>query len=507
MIATAVMSGTLTIIGHQRHPELRSWAAGLFMQVVGYALLSLQGKAHALLSIVLPNAAITLSLALYATSICKFQGRPVPKGAVSVPVLATLFGFSLLTDSYQGRVIISALIWFPQCALLLKLLRNPSERHRGRGEAILITATVLFMVTLVYRVVAAAGGMDSATSGSTLTPVSFVTYLSSLVNTLLLATGVLAMSLERAEHRSEESARRYRKLFDSASEGIMVLSDGRIRLANPKICDLMGIPLKELIDQAFLEFIHPEDREKALAVHRQRLLGQAEGFRYQIRCLSRSLGTRWIEVSGVAIDWHGSPATLGFVNDVTEQREAAETIRDMAFHDALTGLPNRRMLIDHLRLAMASNNRTGRHGALVFMDLDNFKPLNDQHGHAAGDQFLVGLAHRLQGALRRTDTAARFGGDEFVVLLTDLSTDRQTARTLARQMAEKLQDLVAQPLVLNSGSGGESHTVTHACSSSAGVVLFGGNEALVDELLDQADALMYRSKQAGRARITVEGRD
>jgi len=154
--------------------------------------------------------------------------------------------------------------------------------------------------------------------------------------------------------------------------------------------------------------------------------------------------------------------------------------------------------MDHLKLARAASRRNGKRGALVFMDLDNFKPLNDQHGHAVGDLLLVEVAQRLLHHIRGTDTAARFGGDEFVVLLTQLSSDAGEARQQALQFADKLLSVLAQPYHLSAEPPGGTGMVEHHCTGTAGVVVFNGTGEPDEALLDQADAAMYAAKQAGR---------
>jgi diguanylate cyclase (GGDEF)-like protein len=212
---------------------------------------------------------------------------------------------------------------------------------------------------------------------------------------------------------------------------------------------------------------------------------------------TRDKGWRWVEVRGIPFRWQGRPATLVFMTDVTERRSAEDQIRDLAFHDALTHLPNRRLLMEHLTLARSACRRSRKLAALVFIDLDNFKPLNDRHGHAVGDLLLVEVAQRLLHHVRGTDTVARFGGDEFVVLLTQLSDEADTARLQAQQFAEKLLSVLEQPYRL-SPEASDGHVVEHRCTGTAGVVVFNGTGESEGVLLDRADAAMYQAKQAGR---------
>ena len=180
-------------------------------------------------------------------------------------------------------------------------------------------------------------------------------------------------------------------------------------------------------------------------------------------------------------------------------REALHQVWELAFHDALTKLPNRRLLGDRLGQAMAAGNRTSNHGALMFLDLDNFKPLNDLHGHEMGDQLLVEAAERLQRCVRETDTVARFGGDEFVVLLSSLTTDQGESTALATAIAEKIRNALAEPYVLTMERDGTPPSkLQHRCTGSIGVVLFHGHKDAQGDILKWADAAMYQAKEAGR---------
>lgn len=169
---------------------------------------------------------------------------------------------------------------------------------------------------------------------------------------------------------------------------------------------------------------------------------------------------------------------------------AEDQIATLAFHDALTGLPNRRLMQDRLSHALATSTRNERHGALLFIDLDNFKVINDTQGHDKGDQLLNLVAQRLVNCVREEDSVARLGGDEFVVLQESLSEKVDEAATQAEALGEKILGILNQPYLLDE--------FEHYGSSSIGITLFSGNQTSIEELLKQADLAMYQSKMAGR---------
>ncbi|HXU92303.1 MAG TPA: diguanylate cyclase [Gallionella sp.] len=188
--------------------------------------------------------------------------------------------------------------------------------------------------------------------------------------------------------------------------------------------------------------------------------------------------------------------------DVTERKIAEEQLKNLAFYDPLTQLPNRRLLLDRLGLALAISKRSGRYGALMFLDLDNFKPLNDQHGHDIGDLLLMEAARRIVHCVREEDTVARFGGDEFVVMLKELDTDRTVSADHAHGVAEKIRAAIGAPYRLELLQAENGNTaIEHHCTTSIGIVMFLDHESAREDLLKWADIGMYQAKAAGRDTI------
>ena len=210
-----------------------------------------------------------------------------------------------------------------------------------------------------------------------------------------------------------------------------------------------------------------------------------------------------ISVLGVGRDiteLHNSRSKLNQANEKLEQMNVL--LQSLATSDTLTNLPNRRFLNDRLSQAMALSKRSGCYGALMFLDLDNFKPVNDAHGHKVGDLLLIEAANRLRGCVREMDTVARFGGDEFVVMLSELDADITVSTTLARVIAEKIHRSLSAPYRLTVAQEGQINTlIEHCCTASIGVTLFLDDKIEQDDLLKQADAAMYQAKEAGRNQI------
>lgn len=212
----------------------------------------------------------------------------------------------------------------------------------------------------------------------------------------------------------------------------------------------------------------------------------------------------WMLARGEAIrDASGSIAALrGTAAEITERKRLEDQVRQMAFCDTLTNLPNRRLLNDRLAQSFAANKRSNSYGALMFIDLDNFKPLNDAYGHGVGDLLLIEAASRLKSCVREMDTVARIGGDEFVVMLSELNLDKATATVQAGHVAEKILAALSIPYLLAvTANGRPALSVQYRCTASIGVAVFNNHESSQDDILKCADAAMYQAKESGRNSI------
>ena len=249
---------------------------------------------------------------------------------------------------------------------------------------------------------------------------------------------------------------------------------------------------------SFLE-IHPDDKERVSQVFRE-TVQTGIGRHIIYRFVTADGRIREMESRGnVITDGEGRVARVVVVaQDITERRQLEEDVRQLAFHDALTQLPNRRLLNDRVSQAMAASARSGCYGALMFLDLDNFKLLNDTHGHVVGDLLLVEAASRLKACVRGVDTVARFGGDEFVVMISELDIDRAASIVQAQIVAEKILATLSEPYLLAVGREDQpEYIVEHRCTVSVGVVLFINHADSQIDILKWADRAMYRAKTAG----------
>lgn len=288
--------------------------------------------------------------------------------------------------------------------------------------------------------------------------------------------------IEAALRESEE---RYRLLVETAQEGIVVVQDGLLAYVNPAMSAISGYPVEELKEWPVSQFVLPEDREIVLNNHRLRMEGQQVPQRYQVRILRKNGDIGWVEINGARIVWDGRPASLNFLSDITERKAIEEKIHFMAQHDPLTSLPNRALFFDRLERALALARRERRSLAVMFIDLNDFKPVNDTYGHGVGDLLLQSVAGRVPSVLRASDTVARVGGDEFVVLLPNLDHARDV-----QDVAGKISQTLSAPFDLQGQ--------TISISASIGAAVFPDHGDSADSLCRYADAMMYKDKRRAK---------
>ncbi|HJX58026.1 MAG TPA: EAL domain-containing protein, partial [Thiobacillus sp.] len=252
-----------------------------------------------------------------------------------------------------------------------------------------------------------------------------------------------------------------------------------------------GRSLEQELGQGWLEGVHPDDRARCTEIYRA-AFDRREPFSMEYRLRHAGGEYRWIIGQGSA-RFGSQGQFLGYIGhclDVTEARRAEAEIERLAYHDALTGLPNRILFLDRLTQALAAARRKRRCGAVLFVDLDQFKRINDVHGHAMGDAVLREVARRLEYYMRLGDTVARLGGDEFVILLPDLAANLEDAGALVMVVAEKIRGALENPI----GIDGQEYVT----GASIGITLFPKGAESVEDLMREADTAMYRAKERGR---------
>jgi diguanylate cyclase (GGDEF)-like protein/PAS domain S-box-containing protein len=279
--------------------------------------------------------------------------------------------------------------------------------------------------------------------------------------------------------------------FDSMEPMMITDADATILRVNSAFTECTGYTAEEIVGRT--PRVLRSDRHDAAFFHEMwEAIHRAGGWQGEIwdRRKNGEVYPKWLTISAVMSADGIVSHYVGTHHDITERKIAEERIKELAFFDALTRLPNRILLLDRLKQAITASARSEACGALLFIDLDHFKTLNDTLGHDKGDLLLQQVAQRLAASLFESGTVARVGGDEFVVVLGNLHKNRQEAANQTEAVAEKILAVLGSPYQLGD--------IEYRSSASIGATVFGGHQASIDELLKQADLAMYKSKERGR---------
>jgi len=301
----------------------------------------------------------------------------------------------------------------------------------------------------------------------------------------------------RADAAVAAAEERFRTTFDMAPIGMILTDpDGVLLKVNPAYCEIVGLEAAVLVGTNVRDLTHPDDLSENLSQVRALTAGAIDSFSIEKRYLHPDGQTVWTSVSASCVRGSsGEPLYLiGQVQDITESREMREHLAHAAIHDPLTDLPNRDLFADRLEMALRRARRSGHRVAVMFLDLDRFKMVNDNLGHEVGDRLLRAVADRMSGALRASDTLARFGGDEFTVLCDEVADEAHVL-----EIAERLRSTMGDPL---TEAGGETFV-----SFSVGIALSTDDDESGSALLRHADIAMYRAKERGPARVEVYSDD
>ncbi len=304
--------------------------------------------------------------------------------------------------------------------------------------------------------------------------------------------GAVATFLDITERKKAEAILlRNKVVIETAQDGFwMTNAQGFILEANQAYATMSGYSVDELLNMHISQLEANETSQEEVEAHIRKIIAQG----------SDQFETRHRHKNGYFVDVEVSVTFIAklqlffvFCRNISERKKSEQEIHQLAFYDSLTQLPNRRLLMDRLQLAFAVSERNAQYGAVMFLDLDRFKSLNDTKGHDIGDLLLIEVAKRLQLCVRDVDVVARFGGDEFVVVLEMLGAAIHEAANQAELLAEHIRDALNEPYQL------KNHL--HHATPSIGIVLFKGHHTSMDDLLKHADTAMYQSKNAGRNTI------
>jgi len=507
--------------------SLRDWAAAAMLIAIGLLLLGLRGYVADFISIVIANSLIVLGSGfIYIATRSLFAVARGPHWhwlAAGATFLVCIFASSvaervIATSIFYVLFLAASAVWFWRKG-------EPRLRSTQRLAACIFAAgAILFMFrALNPPKLALSAPFVSTPSWIEASPYLYGTLFSIWVplTLMLIVSARLQHQSQVCSDRAEEALRelqksefRWKFAIEGSGDGVwdcnMQTNEAHY---SKRWKEMLGFAEHEILptNEAWRSRVHAEDLARVDANMQDYLAGNTEIYtvEYRLRCKDGSY--KWILGRGMLVshDPAGKPLRMiGTHTDISARKLTETQIMELAFYDALTKLPNRRLLTDRLHQEMEKSKRNARYGALIFLDLDHFKPLNDTHGHMAGDLLLVEAARRLKACVRAADTLARIGGDEFVVLLPQLNQDAALSAVQAKKVAEKIRRALSAPYVLQVAQDDLAvSTIKYRCTASLGVALFVGDHARYEDILKWADEAMYQAKNAGRNQVHFHAKD
>lgn len=504
--------------------SLRDWAISPALLAVAMLLLGLRGVIPDFTSIVIANTLVTLGIGYMHKAARNLFGLPVGKHWEWFGAAATLV-LCVVIESPTTRITGTSLVYIPFFLALSWLFwqneeEAPLKVTKRIAALVFATGASLF----VYRAFNSPATQLNADFVATPSLLEAMPYLYSILVSLWISLTLMlivsirlqfqrtqAINLSEASTQAlKESEEKFRSLFESTTDAVQLLDEKGFFDCNRATLALFGCA-----DTKQFCSLHPADLsprkqpngEDSMVLANQYITTAMNEGSCHFEWTHKHLDTGEpfpAEVLLSSMTLNGKLALQATVRDITNRKKLEDQVRQLAFYDTLTNLPNRRLLNDRIAQALAVSKRSNLYGAAMFLDLDNFKPLNDTYGHVFGDLLLIEVSKRLKKCVREIDTVARLGGDEFVVILSELHLNKELSASQARMVAEEFLSALSEPyrLTLQNADAAET-TIEHHCTASIGVAIFHANECNQEEILKHADAAMYQAKEAGRNKARV----
>lgn len=511
----AISLGMLLVFWTRRtYPGFGHWVAAHLSRTLGVALLLLQpSPLPAWLTIIVANYLLLASFLFNVRGTMRFRGRALHYGwevAVSVSFCALFAYFTYVVPSVNARIVVLSGYFFGLSLWLIRILLTRRPPYFGSADLWLTAAFTGWALVSLIR------GIHTLSLGTPIADLMSATHIQSvsvpilfmLLSALLVALGQIIMNTQRLEYdyrlvqqsleqditarqkvekALRESEEKFRLAFNNANNGMCLVDlDGRIIQVNRKMSDIFGYGPQQLETMTVNDLALPEDTAKSPEFIRHALQGKVDSGLFEKRYRHRQGHIIHAQIASALVrDAQGQPRYfISHVQDITEHKRMQETLRDQAIRDPLTGLFNRRYLDETLPRELQRCRRDGRPLAVSMLDIDHFKPLNDNHGHEVGDRVLQAVGTALQRFLRGSDVACRYGGEELTLILPGLSLEH------ARTRMEELRLILRQ-----------QHHDLPPITVSIGVAVTEPTQADGDTVLARADAALYEAKAQGRDRV------
>jgi len=465
------------------------WIFDFAFQTTALLLIILRGSIPDWASIILANTFVIAGAILGYMALGQFVGKRITQIHNYIVLVAFICVHSYFTYAQPDlslrnlNISIGLLIICGQCAWLMLRGAYPGMRRQMVGVGLVFSAYCLVSLIRVIRHFIVPEATNDFFHSGVFDVFVIITYQVLLI---VLTFSLALMINQRLNLDIRTQEEKFSKAFHSSPYAVTItrLSDGKIMEVNEGFVNITGYGYDEVVGQttpAMHLWDRQEDRDTVIAslLKQNRL----QGLELQFRKKSGELITGLFSAEIIKIG--GEDCIISSIGDITERKRLEQELSEMATHDALTGLPNRLLLTDHFEIALAQAQRNCGRLAVMVMDLDNFKTINDNLGHTIGDLLLQSVATRLTGIMRKSDTVARIGGDEFTVLLPEIS-----GATEAEMTAGKILEAFGRPFSLDGND--------LAITPSIGIAIYPENGNVIDSLLKNADLAMYSAKEAGR---------
>ncbi len=490
-IANAMNNGLVYIIWRMYRKHFRGLSfifLDMCLQTLGSLFLLLRGVLPDFVSIVLTNLFSVLGLICLFIGLELFFERYKPRiynYIVFAIYMVLIVYFSAFQDSLFIRNILlssSVLFYTGQSSAFLLWGFNKEFRRIARFTASILAAYCIFSIGRIIALVLLPQPSNEFFSSGIVNSIAMLAY--STLN-LLITAGLIMMVSQRVLNEVHTEKDKYNKAFNSSPYALLLTkaSDGKVFEVNEGFIRMSGYQPSEVIGKSTLEvglWVDPEDRQEFV-----RDLMSGDVHEKEARFRAKDDTSITCLISATMISALGEECILTCINDISEMNRMKSKLEQMALHDTLTGLPNRQLFYDRAGIAFANAGRAKSSVAIVSLDVDRLKSINDQWGHTAGDYALVTVGNRLQKLLRKGDTVSRFGGDEFLILLDGGQRPEETGCVV-----EKMLGSVAEPILFE----GRSITI----SASVGIAVYPNDDMEIEGLIRKSDEAMYDIKEHGR---------
>lgn len=496
-VVALISMGILWRQYRRRYRGITSWLVNMVFQAAAIVLLVFRGRIPDFASIVVANMSIQIGTLLIFTGIRKFLGHP--RNQWHNIIILVLYFAAVVYSTFVVSDVNLRILLFSLCTVVLMaqiawflVFRAPQVKgYATRMTASIAAAYVAVnLLRIASHFIAPKSGQDFFQSAGFIETAVILVYM---VLAMLLVLALVLMVNERLLNEIRDQEEKFSKAFHSAPYAVVLsrIDDGTIFEVNQSFENITGFTRAEAIHRTTSELrLWSSDEARKQFVSMLEETGKVRNMESEFK---RKDGTAIVGiVSAETIHIGGEPSVIACIGDITEQSLLRDQLKELASRDALTGLPNRRLFYDRFGVALSNAVRSKNKLAVLSLDLDDFKEINDAHGHELGDMVLVEVARRLSGVLRQVDTVARFGGDEFVLLLWDIRIPED-----ALEVSEKIGNAFQMPFELSGR--------TLAVRVSTGIALYPDDGADLETLLRKSDSALYEVKRRGRNAFRLFG--